>query len=189
MPYQFIVHDACVDAGAQGEYQIMKRFAGVFIVAALIALGLGTVAPAAVDAHEQREVADGQYHFVVGFLNEPAYQGELNAISVRITANDPEATPAAEGEQVERAPVEGLEGSLTFEIIFEDQTAELPVETVFRDPGHYVAYVIPTQPGVYSFRISGEIDGVAIEETFTAGPETFSEVAPRADIEFPPSAA
>jgi hypothetical protein len=167
-PYQFIVHDACIDTGAQGEYQIMKRFAGVFIVAALIALGLGTVAPAIVDAHEQREVADGQYHFVVGFLNEPAYQGELNAISVRITANDPEATPAAEGEQVERAPVEGLEGSLTFEIIFEDQTA---------------------QPGVYSFRISGEIDGVAIEETFTAGPETFSEVAPRVDIEFPPSAA
>jgi hypothetical protein len=163
----------------------MKRFAGVIALSALIALGLGVVAPSAVDAHEQREIADGQYHVVVGFLNEPAIQGELNAISVRISVNDPAATPAAEGEEVERAPVEGLESSLTFEIIYEDQTAELPVETVFRDPGHYVAYVIPTEPGVYSFRISGEIEGVAIEETFTAGPETFSEVAPRAELEFP----
>jgi hypothetical protein len=163
----------------------MKRFVGVFAIAALFALGLGVMAPAVAGAHEQRVVADGQYHLVVGFLNEPAVQGELNAISVRISVNDPEATPAAEGEQIEREPIEGLETSLTFEIIFEDQTAELPVEARFRDPGHYVAYVIPTQPGVYSFRISGEINGVAIEETFTGGPETFSEVAPRADLEFP----
>jgi len=166
----------------------MKRFAGVFVFAALIALGLAVASPAAIEAHEQREVADGQFHFVVGFLNEPAFQGELNAISVRITLNDPDASPVAEGEQVERTSVEGLEGALTFEIIYEDQTAELPVETVFRDPGHYVSYVIPTEPGVYSFRISGEIDGVAIEETFTGGPETFSEVGPRSDIEFPATA-
>ena len=166
----------------------MKRFAGVFVFAALIALGLAVASPAAIEAHEQREVADGQFHFVVGFLNEPAFQGELNAISVRITLNDPDASPVAEGEQVERTSVEGLEGALTFEIIYEDQTAELPVKTVFRDPGHYVSYVIPTEPGVYSFRISGEIDGVAIEETFTGGPETFSEVGPRSDIEFPATA-
>ena len=84
----------------------MKRFAGVIALSALIALGLGVVAPSAVDAHEQREIADGQYHVVVGFLNEPAIQGELNAISVRISVNDPAATPAAEGEEIERAPVE-----------------------------------------------------------------------------------
>ncbi|CAN5778748.1 hypothetical protein BH23CHL4_BH23CHL4_26270 [soil metagenome] len=164
----------------------MKRFSGVFIFAALLAFGI--VAPATVDAHEQRDIADGQYHVVVGFLNEPAVQGEVNAISVRITINDPDATPVAEGEDVERAPVEGLEESLTFEIIYEDQTAELPVEARFRDPGHYVGYVIPTQPGVYSFRITGEIDGVEINEVFTAGPETFSEVTPRTEIEFPVAA-
>ena len=164
----------------------MKRFSGVFIFATLLAFGI--VAPATVDAHEQRDIADGEYHVAVGFLNEPAVQGEVNAISVRITINDPEATPAAEGEGVERAPVEGLESSLTFEIIFEDQTAELPLEARFRDPGHYVAYVIPTQPGVDSFRITGEIDGVEINEVFTAGPETFSEVTPRTEIEFPVAA-
>ena len=35
--------------------------------------------------------------------------------------------------------------------------------------------------------MTGEIDGQAIDETFTAGPETFSTVIPRSDLEFPPS--
>ena len=155
------------------------------IVAAIALLGALSIA-GPLSAHEQREVGDdGQFHFVVGFLNEPAVQGDLNALSVRISRNDPNATPVAEGEQIEREPIEGLQDALTFEIIYEDQTAELPVEAAFRDPGHYVAYVIPSQPGVYSFRISGEIDGVAVEEVFTAGPETFSEVTPREELEFP----
>lgn len=167
----------------------MKNRFALLAMAAVIGL-LGAVATiGTVVAHEQREVGDaGQFHFVVGFLNEPAVQGELNGISVRITRNDPNATPAAEGETIEREPIEGLQDALTFEIIYEDQTAELPVETVWRDAGHYVAYVIPTQPGVYSFRITGEIDGVAIEEVFTGGPETFSEVGARAELEFPASA-
>ncbi|MGD9712651.1 MAG: hypothetical protein AB7V46_11355 [Thermomicrobiales bacterium] len=162
---------------------ILLAFAAAMAFLGIVATG-GTIS-----AHEQREVGDdGQFHFVVGFLNEPAVQGELNAISVRITRNDPDATPPAEGEAVERQPIEGLESTLTFEIIYEDQTASLPVETVWQDAGHYVSYVIPTEPGVYSFRITGEIDGVAIEEVFTAGPETFSEVTPRTELEFPATA-
>lgn len=168
----------------------MKPCFSLFSRAALLAAIVGVALTGSVSAHESREVGDaGQFHFVVGFLNEPAFQGELNGISVRITMNpSADATPVAEGETVERTPIEGLETALTFEIIYEDQTAELPVETVWRDAGHYVAYVIPTEPGVYSFRITGEIDGVAIDETFTGGPETFSEVAPRAEIEFPATA-
>ena len=159
----------------------------IFLALAMVLAITGAIAfGGQVFAHEQREVGDtGQFHFVVGFLNEPAVQGEVNAISVRITRNDPDASPAAEGDAVVLEPITGLEASLTFEIIYEDQTAELPVETVWQEDGHYVAYVIPTQPGTYSFRISGEIEGVVIEEVFTAGPETFSEVTPRTDLEFP----
>lgn len=159
---------------------IFLALAMVMALTGVVALGGQAI------AHEQREVGDeGQFHFVVGFLNEPAVQGEVNGISVRITRNNPDATPAAEGEAVVLEPITGLETSLTFEIVYEDQTAELPVESVWRDDGHYVAYVIPTQPGVYSFRISGEIEGVTIEEVFTAGPETFSVVTARSDLEFP----
>ena len=135
-----------------------------------------------VSAHEHRTVGD--YTFVVGFLNEPAVQDEVNAVSVRITKPAPaDATPAAGEEDVAETPVEGLQ--LTVEVILGDQKVEMPLEPKWGDPGHYVAYLIPTQPGDYSFHVTGEIDGAAIDETFTAGPETFSAVTPREELEFP----
>ncbi len=139
--------------------------------------GFGTVS-----AHEHRTV--GEYAFVVGFLNEPAIQDELNAVSVRVTIPAPaDATPAAGEDEAAATPVEDLE--LTVEVILGDQKVSLPMEAKWGDPGHYVAYFIPTQPGDYSFHVTGEIDGTAIDETFTAGPETFSTVKAREDLEFP----
>jgi hypothetical protein len=133
-------------------------------------------------AHEHRTVGD--YTFVVGFLNEPAVQDELNAVSVRITEPAPaDATPAPGEDEVAETPVTDLE--LTVEVIIGDQKVSLPMEPKYGDPGHYVAYFIPTQPGDYSFHVTGDIDGQAIDETFTAGPETFSTVIPRSDLEFP----
>jgi hypothetical protein len=154
--------------------------------ALLLAAGALIAGNGLVSAHEHRTVGD--YNFVVGFLNEPAVQDELNAVSVRITKPVPaDATPAPGEEEVTETPVEGLEDSLTFEVILGDQKVTLPVEAAWRDPGHYVAYFIPTQPGDYSFHITGEIEGTAIDETFTAGPETFSTVEARSDLEFPKS--
>ena len=153
---------------------------GALLLAAgalLSANGVGTVS-----AHEHRTVGD--YTFVVGFLNEPAIQDELNAVSVRITLPAPaDATPAEGEDEVADTPVEGLE--LTVEVILGDQKVSLPMEAKWGDPGHYVAYFIPTQPGDYSFHVTGEIDGTAIDEIFTAGPETFSTVEARENLEFP----
>lgn len=157
----------------------MKKTIALLSGALMLALVAALAGPLGSTAHETRDVADGQYRFVVGFLNEPAFQDELNAASVRITV------PAADDGETEATPVENLAGSLNIEVIFGDQTKELEVEPVFRDPGHYVGYFIPTEPGDYSFHITGEIEGVEIDETFTAGPETFSSVEPRSDYEFP----
>ena len=41
---------------------------------------------ATVLAHEGRDVGD--YKFVVGFINEPAVEGMLNGVSIRITSTD-----------------------------------------------------------------------------------------------------
>jgi hypothetical protein len=149
--------------------------------ALLLAAGALVAGNGLVSAHEHREV--GGYTFVVGFLNEPAVQDEVNAVSVRITKPVADATPAAGEEEVAETPVEGLE--LTVEVILGDQKVELAMEPKWGDPGHYVAYLIPTQPGDYSFHVTGEIEGTAVDETFTAGPETFSTVAPREELEFP----
>lgn len=150
--------------------------------ALLLAAGALIAGNGLASAHEHRTVGD--YNFVVGFLNEPAVQDELNAVSVSITKPAPaDATPAPGQDEVAETPVDDLE--LTAEVILGDQKVTLPMEAQWGQPGHYVAYFIPTQPGDYSFHITGEIDGQAIDETFTAGPETFSTVSPRSDLEFP----
>jgi hypothetical protein len=134
-------------------------------------------------AHEHRTV--GSYELVVGFLNEPAVSNELNGLSLRVTeapAEDTAATPEADAEG---APVEGLEATLQAEVIYGDQRMPLTLAPAWNDPGHYVAPLIPTQPGDYSFHIWGTINGAEIDETFTAGPETFSTVIDRTTLEFP----
>lgn len=58
-----------------------KTLIAILVVAALVAtasMAIGTVV-----AHEDEEV--GGYSLTVGFLNEPAYEGERNAVSIRVT--------------------------------------------------------------------------------------------------------
>lgn len=126
-----------------------------------------------VAAHEHREVADGQYEMTIGFLDEPAYVNLKNGLSLRVVSVD--------GEE----PVEGLADTLTAEVIYGDQSMELELEPVLNDPGHYRAIFFPTAPGAYTFHITGEIDGNKIDEEFTSGPETFSEVEPIEPLQFP----
>ena len=54
-------------------------------------------------------------------------------------------------------------------------------------PGRYEATFIPTAIGEYEFRIHGDIEGEAVDETFTAGPDTFDTVESADAIQFPNS--
>lgn len=156
-----------------------------------IAGAIGTVAaaliafsPIGVSAHEHRTV--GEYEFIVGFINEPAVSGELNGLDLRVS--QPSATPAtptADGEEAASTPVEGLETTLQAEVIYGDQKMALTLEAAWNTPGSYEAFFIPTAAGDYSFHIWGTINGTQIDETFTAGPDTFSTVIDRATLEFP----
>ena len=56
----------------------MRRLA----IAVLLALALAASASATARAHEDAEM--GGYSVTVGFLNEPAYEGEMNAVEVRV---------------------------------------------------------------------------------------------------------
>ncbi len=135
-------------------------------------------------AHEHRVVLDGKYEFVVGFRTEPAVSGEVNSIDLRVS-DLTQATPATDGGEATGAPVEGLEETLTVHIIFADQTRELDLEPRFGAPGAYNGWVIPVEPGDYTFHITGSINGEVIDEIFTPGPETFSSVRDRTELEFP----
>ena len=54
-------------------------------------------------------------------------------------------------------------------------------------PGRYEATFIPTAVGEYEFRIFGDIEGESVDETFTAGPDTFDTVESADAIQFPNS--
>jgi hypothetical protein len=163
----------------------MKKIHALLASLALVAM-LGLAAPLFASAHEQRDVDNGKYHFVVGWLNEPAYTGFLNSVDLTVTqAAGAPATPAANAANENGTPVMGLEDTLKVDIIYNDKTMNLPISPAFQKPGHYVGYVIPTQAGDYSFHIYGTINGDQVDETFTSGPDTFGTVIDAKTIMFP----
>lgn len=137
-----------------------------------IVLGLTT---STAIAHEHRDV--GPYQCVVGLLTEPAFEGLKNGVDLRVMDTETQK------------PVEGLEHTLQVEITYVPSgTAKvLRLRTIYRDPGHYTADLIPTAPGQYRFRFIGSMAGTAVNETFDsrAGGGQFDDVESSADIQFP----
>ncbi len=128
--------------------------------------------PFAASAHETRVVAT-DYSFVVGFINEPAVQGDTNGMWLEVTMAE--------------APVLGLADTLQAQVIFGDDTRDMALTPAFGEEGVYEAVFIPSEPGDYTFRFFGQINGVDVDETFTSSPEGFDSVAARTDLEFPGS--
>ena len=88
--------------------------------------------------------------------------------------------------EAEGTPAEGLEETLKAEVIYEDQTMELPLTGMWDDPSGYYSVFFPTEwEGDYSFRIYGTINGTDIDETFTSGPETFGPIQNPEPLRFP----
>jgi hypothetical protein len=163
----------------------MRRLLSLAAVGSIALGGALLVAPEVVEAHETRVIGDGKYQIVVGFMNEPVFAGDKSGLEFWITEVSA-ATPAA-AEETEGTPVEGLAETLQAEVIFGDQTMELPLEASWNEPGGYGSVFFPMEPGDYTFRIYGTIGDTEIDESFTSGPETFSEVADPAPLQFPKS--
>lgn len=168
----------------KSEYRI-SIYLGILVVGVMLFAGM----PESAGAHETREVED-EFEFVVGFTNEPAYVNEMNGLELRISylnggeeQTDDDQNEDQDGS--EASPVEGAHQTLEAQIQFAGETRDLELREVWDEPGAYTADVIPTETGAYSFQIMGEIDGTEINETFTAGPDTFSEIEPRTALEFP----
>jgi hypothetical protein len=142
-----------------------QRLARAAILAALLLM----VSTATALAHEVREVGD--VTFTVGFLDEPVYNGQKSGLDLRVSR----------GEE----PVEGLEETLSAEVTFGGDSRDLPISPVFGEPGAYRSVFFPTAAGPYTFRISGSVDGQEVDESFSSGPDTFSEVQDVATGQFP----
>jgi hypothetical protein len=122
--------------------------------------------------HERRDV--GKYQFVVGFINEPAFQDEPNGVDLRII------------DKATEQPIEGAEKTLKVQVAFGGgQPREFPLRGRFRMPGNYIADLIPTRSGTYVFTFTGEIDGQQVNERFESGPGRFNDVQPATELHFP----
>jgi hypothetical protein len=82
------------------------------------------------------------------------------------------------------------DAALEVTVLFGGQDSEtsmgpLALEQAFDSPGEYLAEITPTRAGRYTFHITGTLGDEEVDEFFTSGPDTFSEVADPADIEFP----
>lgn len=152
--------------------RITTRLLAMLAAIAVIGGSLFSAGTAAL-AHERREV--GPYVFVVGFLNEPAFAGVLNGVSLSVTGASDEA------------PVEGLEETLRVSVFHAGLTTplELDLRARFGRPGEYAAHFVPTREGAYTFRVTGTIDGTEIDERFESGPGRFDEVQSVSALQYP----
>lgn len=139
--------------------------------AALVAVAMLVAVPSAALAHETREVAG--YKVVVGWIGEPALEGQKNGVDFRVTKDD--------------KPVEGLEKTVKVEVLHKASGTKktFALRTIFRDPGHYTADLIPTAPGQYEMRFFGNIGSAEVNETFISGPGRYGDIEPTTEIAFP----
>ena len=150
----------------------LKPITRLVSILILVVLGM-TLTSITVLAHERRSV--DKYQLVVGFINEPAIEGQKNGVDFRVTNTST------------NQPVNGLEKTVQVEIthVPSNTSKVFPIRAIFNDPGHYTNDLILTAPGQFKFRFFGNIEGMPLNETFTSGPGTFSDAGPSADLQFP----
>lgn len=148
-------------------YRVLSAASTIVIVAASLLLFSGTAY-----AHERRTI--GPYQFVVGWLNEPAYVGQLNSLDLRIT------------DTRSNQPVSGLEKTLTADVTAGGLAPfTLTVSARFGTAGAYNGWVMPTVIGTYSFHIKGKVESLDVDERFTSGPGTFGDILNTAELQYP----
>ena len=182
------------------QFLFQKRTWLAVTVVAALSLAVGTVF-----AHEGREVGD--YRINIGWIVEPAYEGVMNGVEVRVTrvtesggddhgesmsmtkSDDAGDSMATADHHDESAAVEGLENTLQVEVVYVPTGASRVVNLSadVYEPGRYTAALLPTTPGVYEFRVFGAIEGMQVDETFASrgGGGGFDDIRPLAGLQFP----
>ena len=130
-------------------------------------------APAAL-AHGEEHVGD--LSVTIGFGTEPAYAGLPNSVQVLL--------------EHDGGPVVDAEG-LSVDVTFGDATTTYELEPdfvvgVFGEPGDYRAFFVPSEPGPYTFHVTGTVEGEDVDVEMTSGPDAFAEVASIDEAAFPP---
>jgi hypothetical protein len=151
-----------------------KRF--TFGSLALLVALLGVVLTASTAlAHEKRHV--GNYTFVVGFLDEPAYANVKNSLDLTICNGSDCNYTVQDGVKVLSNPVNDADKTLKVEVSTGSSAPlALALKPRWSNPGKYNAYFLPTKVGDYTFHIFGTLNNNSIDEKFTSSPTGFNAV-------------
>ena len=149
---------------------IEARSRGRSLRRAARALILVTAATTPAFAHEKKVV--GPVHLVIGWGTEPAVSGLRNSVEVALT--DSAGKPVVDGPT-----------QLSVQVSFGDQRVELPLLPSGDRPGLYLAWLVPTRAGTYTFHIAGKVKGHSIATTSTCSSRTFECVVDGSDMQFP----
>lgn len=139
------------------------------------ALTMATAQPAL--AHDVHTF--GPYTIALGWLHEPAYVGEQNAVQVLVKRNGTPVTDLTD----KALTVDVSIGSAVAAARALVPTAD--PDTGLGTPGELENAIIPTTPGAYTFHLEGSIHGVPVDESVTASDTTFDIVKEPAAAEFP----
>lgn len=134
-------------------------------------------APAAL-AHTEQHVGD--FHVLVGWLNEPALVGLPNAVQLTITDHDEKPVTDLGADDLTVVVSTGGQDSSPLPV-----TPAFDLDEGFGNPGEYHAELIPTAPGDYSFHVTGKIHDTPADLTVASGPDTFDSIEGTSDLEFP----
>jgi hypothetical protein len=147
---------------------------------ALATAGLLVAAPAF--AHTEKDA--GPYKLLFGWRNEPSYTGALNA--VQLFVHD------ASGKAIDDLGTKGLTVVVsTGSGATAKSSSPLALTSAF-DPdsglgthGEFDAPLLPTAAGTYTFHITGDINGTAVDVSAASSDKTFADVTDPTAIEFP----
>ena len=122
----------------------------------------------------------GPYTVALGWVHEPTYVGQLNAVQVVVkdAAGKP-VTDIGEGDLKVVVSTGGQDSAAL------DLVPTYDEDTGLGTPGDYEAPLIPTVPGDYTFHLTGKIHDTAVDETATSSDSTFNSAANDTDIQFP----
>jgi hypothetical protein len=140
-----------------------------------VGLGMGLASvlmfiPVAAFAHEK--VESGNYHYEIGWLNEPVVIGERNGLDLFVATKD--------------KPDQGLGdiGTLKFTAVYAGATQDFDITPVEGEPGHYLAVFVPTRAGKYTFHLTGNINTDTVDVSVQP-----DEVQPAGSLDFPAAQA
>jgi hypothetical protein len=146
------------------------------VVATAIGMTIGVAAPAT--AHVVKQI--GPYSVAIGWVREPTYVSEENAVQVVIkdSAGNPVSDLSADDLKVVVSAGNQQSDPMSLAPTFDEDTG-------LGIPGDYEATIIPTAPGDYTFRVTGTIHDQSVDETVTSSDSTFDAVVESTAIQFP----